>query len=226
MTPKEFAAAKHRWIDIVERDHLHVSGMAFRLAFVLARYFNNGTADAWPSQSTLAKDLAVTRRTVQINLDQLVGAGHLIAEMGNGRGNTSRYRPAIKGEAIFTLSCAKGRNSVRERVKDFTGKGEKSFAENLIKEPSLRTLSNRTEYENWLRYYPRQESTEAAKKQYEEIITEGKATHQELIDGAFRYAESVDMQQPQFIKKAANWLKEEGWKDKPTPRREYIDGRI
>lgn len=227
MTPREFAAAKYRWLDRLEADH-QLGHLTFRLAYILTGYFNRQTADAWPSQTTLAGRLGVTVRAVQKCLDQLGNGGYIAAEMGTGRGNTNRYRPTINGEPLFVLSEGEGRTAVPERANDRSEKGEPSFVQTSLYDHSLSKPSKATYsegmFEEWFQYYPRKVSQIAARQAYEETITKGKATHQQLIAGAKRFAIEQEGRDPYYISSPVRWLQQGRWSDEPA--RQVMDGRI
>jgi hypothetical protein len=73
-----------------------------------------------------------------------------------------------------------------------------------------------TRFDEFYRTYPRHVGRGAALKAYASVIKAGKATEQELIDGAKRYATERAGQDPRFTKHPATWLNAECWKDEPV----------
>jgi DNA-binding transcriptional MocR family regulator len=200
MTPKEFAAAKHRWLDEVESDK-SVGHLAFRLAYIIAGYLNTKTGDAWPSQTILAGRLGVTTRSVQTALDELVGFGHLAVEIQHGPGNTNRYRPVDENanhtSPFQPVETTKSRSAAQPMTKSTAPNDEKSFVQNSLYEPSLRTFSIGdvkidSAFEEWFQHYPRQTSKEAARNAYREVIAQGKATPEQLLSAATAYKVHVE----------------------------------
>lgn len=213
MTEKEFTAAKLDWLDGVASD-LSVPNLSFRLAYVLGGYFNQTSGDAWPSQKTLAAKLGVTRRCIQMALNDLVLRGHLASTLGNGRGNTNRYRPLKKDAEIFPLSEGKGRTAEQERAKNDARKGEKSFAQNTFNNTSRNTSKKEPidSFRIWFGCYPRKEGEEEARVEYERIISSGEASLDELARAVIGYDKDCSGTPPHLIAMPADWLKQERWR--------------
>jgi uncharacterized protein YdaU (DUF1376 family) len=70
------------------------------------------------------------------------------------------------------------------------------------------------QFEEWWISYPRKVAKGAARKAFTKAIK--KATLQELISGATRYAQERSDEDPQYTRHPATWLNGEGWKDQPT----------
>ena len=92
-----FAREKFLWLEQVRAD-AELTPLAFMLAYVLADLINERLGCAWPSIARLAADCRVTERGVQKVLRRLVERGHLSVELGNGRGETNRYRWIVKAD--------------------------------------------------------------------------------------------------------------------------------
>lgn len=210
---KEFTAAKLDWLDGVASD-LSVPNLSFRLAYLLGGYFNHTSGDAWPAQKTLAAKLGVTRRCIQMALNDLMLREHLAITKGNGRGNTSRYRPLKKGAELFPLSEGKGRTAEQERAKIGARKGEKSFAQNTFKNPSRNTSKKQPIdlFRIWFGCYPRKEGEEEARFEYERIIASGEASPDDLARAVISYDKDCSGTPPRLIAMPADWLKQQRWR--------------
>ncbi|MDE5461151.1 helix-turn-helix domain-containing protein [Bradyrhizobium sp. CSS354] len=69
----------------------HVNALALKLAYLIAfKFMDSATGTARPSQDTLARDLAVSVRTVQRLLDLLIPLG-LVIVPGHGPGRAATY---------------------------------------------------------------------------------------------------------------------------------------
>ena len=143
-----FRREKFLWLEQVRADPA-LTQLAFMLAYVLADFVNEREGCAWPSIARLAAECRVTERGVQKVIRRLVERGHLTVELGNGRGETNRYRWIVQGEqrerriehakeAIRPSVCSnderrisKDRTSVHpiqsERVNRGSEKGEQRF---------------------------------------------------------------------------------------------------
>jgi biotin operon repressor len=79
---KAFSSFKHRWYErlVIAKE---ISALAFRLCYLLKPNFNlKYGGKAWPSQGTLAEQLGVTRKHVNMLINELVRHGHLISQRG------------------------------------------------------------------------------------------------------------------------------------------------
>ncbi len=86
----DFYKRRSDWLDRVAND-AGLPHAAFRVAYIIAGYFNRETGEAWPSQATLAARLEMTDRAIRGLLKELVDRGHLECASGRGRGNTNAY---------------------------------------------------------------------------------------------------------------------------------------
>lgn len=87
------------------------------------------------------------------------------------------------------------------------------------KSPSMLIPS---EFENFWATFPRRVAKARAEKAYLDIIKAKKATHDELLVGAQRYAAERAGEDPQYTKHPATWLNGGCWKDEPTARSKFI----
>jgi len=172
-----FARNKFVWLDQVRADP-ELTPLVFMLAYVLADFVNEAEGCAWPSVARLAAECRVTERGVQKVIGRLVERGHLSVELGNGRGETNRYRWIVghddarragdarnetrpsrcddKTQPAPRLSERKGRTPVRpiqtERVNHGSQKGEQPFRKGRT--PVHPTLSNESIYDPSYRLSP------------------------------------------------------------------------
>ena len=79
-----------------------------------------------------------------------------------------------------------------------------------------------SEFENFWATFPRRVAKARAEKAYLDIIKAKKATHDELLVGAQRYAAERAGEDPQYTKHPATWLNGGCWKDEPTARSKFI----
>lgn len=74
------------------------------------------------------------------------------------------------------------------------------------------------EFETFWQQYPRGEGKGGAHKVWVQIVKTGKATNEELIAGAMRYATDPN-RDPSYTKHASTWLNAGCWGDAPLPKR-------
>jgi hypothetical protein len=99
-----FTRDRWSWLDQVSSDPA-LSALAFRTAYVIARYTNRQTGDAWPSLETLAKAVGATDRSVKRCIAELCDAGYLQKRRG-GFGKSNRYQMELPGDL--------GENSIQD----------------------------------------------------------------------------------------------------------------
>lgn len=104
-----FAREKFLWLDQVRADP-ELTPLAFMLAYVLADLVNEGEGYAWPSVAYLAAECRVTERGVQKVIRRLVECGRLSVELGNGRGETNRYRWIVGNDDARRAGDARNEN--------------------------------------------------------------------------------------------------------------------
>jgi Helix-turn-helix domain len=93
-----FAREKFLWLEQVRADP-ELTPLAFMLAYVLGDLVNERQGFAWPSVARLAAECHVTERGVQKVIRRLVERQHLAVELGNGRGETNRYRWIVRNDS-------------------------------------------------------------------------------------------------------------------------------
>jgi hypothetical protein len=203
----DFTRRQFQWLDQIAADPA-VTAAGFLLAYRIAKHFNRGTGEAWPSQPLLATEVRLSVRSIRDLSDQLEAAGHLTVIASRGRGSSCRYRPILHTEPeheavtaepapepqVFPDSETAPKPAPRAKPKDLTADFE-AF---------------------WLQY-PRRVSKGAARKAYDKARKS--ATAEELELGAMRYAAVRTSEDPKYTRHAATWLNNQGWLDEPEPAR-------
>jgi len=244
-TPKtgdEFTRLKAEWQDNLVFD-LRLSAFARCVGLAIATYINRGKGEAWMSQETIAARLGATKRGVQKAIDELTNTDQLIVVSGRGRGVTNRYRLAFKktnggsplphendeptfatseanDEPGFTFVEEKRRTAVPEKVNGHSKKGEPPFVQNLLIEPSDEplTISRKValygEFDAWWNHYPKKVDKVDAFKAFAKARK--KASLDQLIEGARRYAEERRDADPQYTRGPARWLNAGSWENEPV----------
>ena len=234
---KQRTSDKFRWLDQVGADS-ELTPLCFRLAYAIASYVNRATGDAWPGQRRLAQECHVSERAIRDALILLRARNHLDVTPGTGRGITSRYRPTLwggaemrkltstikpqKAEPDFHDSSAEGGSSVPERWQKTTEKGGSTLPtipfieprEEPIDRKSLMTIT-KSDFETWWTAFPRKVAKTKAEKIYTGIIKSKRATADELLAGATRYAAERAGQDQTYTQHPATWLNSGCWLDEP-----------
>ncbi len=246
---KQFTANKFRWLDQVGADH-SLTPLCFRLAYAILTFVNRATGDAWPSQPQLAGICNATDRAIRDALTRLRDAGHLTITGKGGRGKTSRFKPVMmdaeRRNDASTLSPSKaemgfqdrepkpGSNRPETRKKSTAKRGSQlptipfiETNEETIERKSLMVvnkseLSQPSDFETWYRQYPRKVGKLNAEKSYLSLIKKKKATPEELLAGAMRYAAERATEDPRFTKHPATWLNGGCWADEPKTAGQFV----
>ncbi|MDP2356144.1 MAG: helix-turn-helix domain-containing protein [Beijerinckiaceae bacterium] len=96
--------------------------------------------------------------------------------------------------------------------------GEKKHQEALTKSPPRKSKPDAPDgFEEFYAAYPRRVEPDDARTAYDRVIRKGKATAEELLAGAIRYASERDGQERKFTKHPATWLNKGCWADEPAP---------
>jgi hypothetical protein len=74
------------------------------------------------------------------------------------------------------------------------------------------------DFDRWYSVYPKHRSRGQARKAFERIVKAGRATVEELITGAARYAAERRGKDWQYTSYPAAWLNADGWLDEPAPQ--------
>jgi hypothetical protein len=104
-------------------------------------------------------------------------------------------------------------NYKRQASKNFSAGGDRKKSER--KGRSTRTENDRIFDSLFLDSYPKKTSIDAARREFCKVIEEHRATVDQLVDGARRYADYVAAAEtpPQFVKAPDRWLRDGNWKD-------------
>jgi hypothetical protein len=233
-----FTRDKFAWLDRIAGD-ARVSDRAFRVAYVIAAQFlNRKSGEAWPSQQTLAAACGTNDRRVRDALRDLVDNGHLISRRGGrlsgGGGSPNHYEPvfnrtepsdrkaASTGQPRPNENFSTGQSELFDRTNSAISTGHQRPT-NPLKEPTEEPTERNTraadEFDAFWSAYPRKVEKGAARRAYATVLKAGKATGDDLLAGALRYAAERAGQDPKFTKHAARWLNAECWLDEQLPSR-------
>lgn len=87
------------------------------------------------------------------------------------------------------------------------------------------TAGEHPQFAEWYRQFPRHKAPKAAAVAYKRIVDSGRATPEELLAGAMRYAAEQRYTPPTKIKHPASWLNAECWLDEPDKPQQAMPGR-
>jgi DNA-binding transcriptional MocR family regulator len=204
--------AKLVFIEGMARD-ASLSGLPLRVGIELMYRLNIETGDCWPSITRLANDLGASRRGISKAITNLLARGYFTRQ-GGGPTKPTHYRPCWKVANHSSLGSEPQFSGVANH-------SSQEVANPGSQEPVKRNLSNKpnTKNEYFLRFwkiFPNGDGETPARLAFKNALK--KVSLDVLLAGAERYAEKVRRvgTKPEFIKEAANWLKEERWLDAPN----------
>jgi hypothetical protein len=235
-----------RWLRQVLADPQMRRWADFAVAWVVSCYFNRSTGIAFAAVETYAANAHVDRRAVQRALVRLVDAGHLSRVRGGGRERRNQYRMVVKETAVdgppfsdqetavdgppfsdvnsgpWTQETAvhephKQRSIDRptsERPLKGTSDSPRADARETDSSPDLDSG-----FEDFWRQFPAKRAKGSARREFEKVVRAGRASADDLVHAAMRYAAAVDDgRAARFIASPARWLKDERWTDQePAP---------
>lgn len=217
---------------------------ASKVGVCIAQHVNRRSGEAWPSIPTIVDETALCRRSVINMLSKLEARGYI--SVGRATGMSNRYRlaqlvhpdalvqkkaPVQKTHATSAPGCTGPvQKTTPTSASGCTRTSDKPLNEPQREEshsPSL-TLGNPDDHDvtnsfsEFWKQYPLKKGKEHARKAYERIIKDGKATAAELLAGALRYAAERDAEisagrsEARFTKFPKTWLNGGCWTDEPT----------
>ena len=234
MMGKSLTYAEHfRWMQevLAERAFTHAQKV---ILVRLALHLNLKSGRCDPSVETVAIGAAVKARAVQATIAQAQELGWLIRHEGGGRGNTNSYTLHLKDADVTAKTLHSGAPFVETLHGETVIGGAQKGATRRCK-PCTAVHPNTENKKNtdidqgfvrWYATYPKHRSRATARKAFEKIVRAGKATVDELIAGANRYALERRGQMQQYTKDPATWLKGECWDDEPLPVTEQGQGKF
>jgi hypothetical protein len=191
----------------------------------LALHLNLKTGRCDPSIETIAAGAAVSPRAAQATLATAQQLGWLTRLCGGGRGNTNSYSlhqgKTVATEETLHSSAPFAKTLYGETVNGGAQKGAPPRRKpRTAVHPNTENKKNTNsdeDFARWYAVYPKHRSRATARKAFERAVKVGKATVDELIAGATRYAAERQGQDGQYTKNPATWLNGECWADEPLP---------
>jgi hypothetical protein len=229
--------------------------LAFQVAYrLMTKYLNKESGEAFMKQKTLAKELGVTERSIRTAVAFLVDHGYLVITRPTRHSN-NRYRPnpetAVPTGTDVPVTAASDGSTVpigqeaqflsdRKHTSYQTGSTLPIYI-NPTKEPSDSNPTSQPNkstavsekvpagFDEWFDSYPRKVARDAARREYEAVIREGRATPAELLVGAQVYAAMRSGEDETYTKYPNSFLRDEHWRDLPKQKpnmRRGEDGRL
>jgi hypothetical protein len=168
---------------------------------------HHGDNGAWPSIATLARYANSSERSIKRDLQYLQELGEITVEINGsdfgGQYKTNKYWIVLSG---VTDQVSRGDRLGKSGVTD--------LAHKPLKETYINLYAHFDEFWN---VYPRKVSKRAALKAFESAL--GRATHDEILAGAIRFANDPNLPPAEFIPYPTTWLNGDRWGDALLPDR-------
>lgn len=128
-------------------------------------------------------------------------------------------------EPCTAMHTEQGKRKNREKNRESYDRDDDLFVapadEQIATKPTAKkTATGRSEFEErfaeFWSAYPRKVAKPDAKKAFAQAVTSGKATAEQIIAGAMRYAAAKTGADPRYIKHPCGWLRDERWNDQPA----------
>jgi hypothetical protein len=182
---------------------------------------HHGDNGAWPSIATLARYANASERSIQRDIKHLQDLGELVVEVHGGESKgqykSNKYWISISGVSEAQIRGDKLGSGVTDQVVRGDKLG-KSGVTHLSYKPSIETyIETYTHFDNFWKVYPRRTSKRAAMKAFESAM--GRASVDDILAGAIRFANDPNLPQCEFIPYPTTWLNGDRWEDGPLPER-------
>jgi hypothetical protein len=168
---------------------------------------HHGDNGAWPSIATLARYANSSERSIKRDLQYLQELGEITIEINGsdfgGQYKTNKYWIVLSG---VTDQVSRGDRLGKSGVTD--------LAHKPLKETYINLYAHFDEFWN---VYPRKVSKRAALKAFESALA--RATHDEILAGAIRFANDPNLPPAEFIPYPTTWLNGDRWGDALLPER-------
>jgi hypothetical protein len=221
---------KWHMVQTVLRDP-DLSPAAKAVAGRLLFHLNATTGRCTPSFETLARGAGMARRTAVRAVRELRASGWVAADRAAGSGSFilafDRAKDAVETGTEPSLSGDEIVPSTRDETvpllgtKRSLGIGTKRSPKQGKREQGKGTKSESLDasaFDRFWEAYPRKVGKAAAQPVFERITRDRKATPEELITGAERFAAERAGEDPTFTAHAKTWLNAGRWADEPAPR--------
>ena len=168
---------------------------------------HHGDNGAWPSIATLARYANSSERSIKRDLQYLQELGEITVEI-NGSDFGGQYKT---NKYWIILSGVTGQVSRGDRLGN---SGVTDVAHKPLKETYINLYAHFDEFWN---VFPRKVSKRAALKAFESALA--RATHDEILAGAIRFANDPNLPPAEFIPYPTTWLNGDRWGDALLPER-------
>ena len=195
--------------------HSKADGRARLVLLAIADH--QGEIGAWPSLATLAKMVNASERSVQRDITYLQNIGELEVHYQQAptrnHYKSNLYFVNLPGVTELPTGVTNTDRGVTNTASGVTAVGVQSL-NRTITEPLENSLVSEMFSEFW-NDYPRKSDKRAALRAFKSALN--RASFEEILAGAIRYAKDPNLPDTKYIKHPATWLNGDAWENGPLP---------
>jgi len=195
--------------------HSKADGRARLVLLAIADH--QGEIGAWPSLATLAKMVNASERSVQRDITYLQNIGELEVHYQQAptrnHYKSNLYFVNLPGVTELPTGVTNTDRGVTNTASGVTAVGVQSL-NRTITEPLENSLVSEMFLEFW-NDYPRKSDKRAALRAFKSALN--RASFEEILAGAIRYAKDPNLPDTKYIKHPATWLNGDAWENGPLP---------
>ena len=195
--------------------HSKADGRARLVLLAIADH--QGEIGAWPSLATLAKMVNASERSVQRDITYLQNIGELEVHYQQAptrnHYKSNLYFVNLPGVTELPTGVTNTDRGVTNTASGVTAVGVQSL-NRTITEPLENSLVSEMFSEFW-NDYPRKSDKRAALRAFKSALN--RASFEEILAGAIRYAKDPNLPNTKYIKHPATWLNGDSWENGPLP---------
>lgn len=178
-----------------------------------------------PPVSDLALELRMDEDAVRTVVERLVNGGMI--DRCSGGPNGTHYAPHNWEKRQFKSDTSTERvKRFRKRSRNVTETAPDTESDTEEENPpsplvggdrvTTKPSVDPTLFETFWRACPRRVGKDAARRKWETIVRQGRATPDELLAGIRRFAQEAAGKEPQYVAHPATWLNQGRWADEPA----------
>lgn len=203
------------------------------IAARLLHHHNTQSGQCSPAYDTLARGAGMMRRSAIRAVAELEAAGWVAVRRVNGGApdaakgfvtNTFHlafWRLSSEHPPVPDQTLPPGAKSDTPPVPDQTPPGVPDQAPKQEKgktgNGNRETPPTPSPFAEFWNAYPKQEGEDAARREYDRVIRQQLATHEQIVEGAVAYAAAREGEPAQYTAGPGRWLKDGRWRDRPAP---------
>lgn len=207
----------------------NLSATAKVVAARILDYFHSQTGRCCPSYQALADGTGLKRRAVIYAVQELEEGRWITVDRVKGGASASAGRYATNAFRIDFSRVGSEASTVHgdapSRVHGdapSTVHGGAPESIDITGKETGKTPPTPSAFDEWWEVYPRKVAKDAARRIFDRVVRDRRATVEDLIASARRYATETASRDPEHVKHPSTWLNGGCWADEPAIRRASV----